>query len=126
MSVYHQHSTYKIINPHFFETEEEAKEWLRKLAEDVLGMKICIPPVIALVADEGNAGFTGLVGLTTSHCDFHSWNEFNYTCMDIYSCKKYNIKDVINFLKKSLNPSEIWYSCFDRDNKSDYTHSVEL
>lgn len=126
MQIYHQHSVFKVIKPKFFKEAHKLEEWLRQLAEDVLDMKICIPPTVTLVEDEGNAGFTGIVGLTTSHCSAHFFDELDYATLDIYSCKHYNIKDVVNFFKKSLNPSEIWYSCFDRDNKSDYTHSVEL
>jgi len=38
-----------------------------------------------------------------SHISFHTWPEYNYLAIDIFSCKKFNSQKIINFLKSTLN-----------------------
>jgi len=47
-------------------------------------------------------GVSAFVMLYESHISIHTWPEESYVAMDIYSCKDFNHKEVINFLKKYL------------------------
>ena len=88
-------------------------DFLRKLVKH-LNMEIIIEPRSAFCDQPGNTGLTGGVGLVTSHATIHSWNEFDYHMMDIYSCKEYDIVALIEFIKDIFKPWRIDYTNFDR------------
>jgi S-adenosylmethionine decarboxylase len=50
-------------------------------------------------------GITGVVLLAESHIALHTWPEFGYTAIDIFSCGK-NAKpeEALKFLQKELRP----------------------
>lgn len=55
---------------------------------------------------EGPTGaFTALYLLSESHLSFHSWPEYNYIAIDIFTCGKSNpeiiIKDICSFLEST-------------------------
>jgi S-adenosylmethionine decarboxylase len=56
-------------------------------------------------------GLTGVLLLAESHIAFHSWPEFGYLAIDIFSCGK-NAKpeEALRYLKKILKPKkvEVW------------------
>ena len=49
------------------------------------------------------SGYSILQIIQESHIAFHTWPEYNYLAMDIFSCKKIEIQKILNFLKKRLN-----------------------
>jgi len=49
------------------------------------------------------SGYSFLQIIQESHIAFHTWPEYNYLAMDIFSCKKIDIQKILNFLKKRLN-----------------------
>lgn len=49
------------------------------------------------------SGYSVLQIIQESHIAFHTWPEYNYLAMDIFSCKKIDIQKILNFLKKRLN-----------------------
>ncbi|UCH51514.1 MAG: adenosylmethionine decarboxylase [Chloroflexota bacterium] len=52
-------------------------------------------------------GATGVVLLETSHISVHSWPEFNFVALDVYSCSgKLKAKKAIRHLVKVLNPEK--------------------
>ncbi len=53
-------------------------------------------------------GLTGFVLLAESHIALHSWPEFHYTAIDIYTCgdKSKPVK-ALEYLKKELNPKKV-------------------
>lgn len=83
------------------QTAEELNTWLSALVEKV-GMKVVAGPTSVYVPDLGNEGVTGTVTLSTSHCSFHCWSEFETPMIqfDIYSCKAYSTKVVIDHLNE--------------------------
>jgi len=48
-------------------------------------------------------GYSLLQIIQESHIAFHTWPEYNYLAIDIFSCKKIEIQKILNFLKKRLN-----------------------
>lgn len=53
-------------------------------------------------------GATGVVLLETSHISIHSWPEFNFVALDVYSCSgKTKAKKAIRYLVGVLNPEKV-------------------
>ena len=69
--------------------------FLSKLVREI-GMKELFKPI----AIHGKYGFTGIVGIVTSHIAFHYFNKGQILHLDVYSCKKYNIKTLARFIDK--------------------------
>ena len=67
-----------------------------------LGMKyVKTMPVNPMVAYEPNenCGVTGIGIITTSHIIIHTWNETKYFQADVYSCKNFDKKEVVELVK---------------------------
>ena len=62
----------------------------------------------------GNEGYTALMAITTSHIVMHSWDT-GLIQLDVYSCKKFNISDVVKVLNK-FNILNIKTKFLDRSN----------
>lgn len=53
-------------------------------------------------------GITGIVLLAESHIAIHTWPEFNYTAIDIYTCgDKANPGKALEYLKEALQPKKV-------------------
>jgi len=53
-------------------------------------------------------GLTAVLLLAESHISFHSWPEFKYLALDIFSCgKKAKPEKALQYLKKILKPKKI-------------------
>lgn len=97
----HQHLLLKayVANP----PKDEAllEKWLTDLVA-AIGMKVVIPARAFYVSTEGNKGLTGQVGLQTSHCAIHVWDEMDpgMLQMDIYSCSSFENETVVDMLKQ--------------------------
>jgi len=128
VSLIHQHLIAKCYTNKFPKKgeEQEIAKWLETLVTDILGMKICIPPQIAIVEEEGNYGHTGCVGLTTSHAAFHDFPEYGYFQLDVYSCKSFDISKVFDFIKETRAVNLVSYSSFDRDRDTDYVNTCNI
>lgn len=81
---------------------------LNELVE-LVGMQILRPAEIVAVpldpsaasgSDDG--GVTGTVLLTTSHASIHTWPLRGHVSFDLFSCKDFNVKQVIDFLWKKF------------------------
>jgi len=60
-------------------------------------------------------GLTGVLLLAESHITFHSWPEFGYLAIDIFSCgKKAKPEKALAYLKKILKPKKIEVKIFKR------------
>jgi S-adenosylmethionine decarboxylase len=62
-------------------------------------------------------GLTGVLLLAESHIAFHSWPEFGYLAIDVFSCGK-NAKPekALRYLKKILKPKKVEVSVMKRGN----------
>jgi S-adenosylmethionine decarboxylase len=53
-------------------------------------------------------GMTGVVLLAESHIALHSWPEFNYLAIDIFTCgNKAKPRRALNYLKKVFKPKKV-------------------
>ncbi|TWT40530.1 S-adenosylmethionine decarboxylase [Phycisphaerae bacterium RAS1] len=50
------------------------------------------------IAIKGKFGFTGIVGIVTSHIAFHYFDEGQTLHFDVYSCKSYHLRAVLRQL----------------------------
>lgn len=94
---FHQHLLVKcwVKNP---PTKVEIlNQWFVDLVNNV-GMKVVAGPTSVYVNDPGNEGLTGTVTLATSHSSIHIWDKLDIPMIqfDIYSCKPFELCDVIN------------------------------
>ena len=55
----------------------------------------------------GGKGVTGFILLAESHVAFHSYPEYEYMALDIYSCGKHNPKPIVDEMEKHLNPRKV-------------------
>ena len=49
------------------------------------------------------SGYSIIQIIKESHIAIHTWPEYNYFALDIFSCKKFNKDEIITLLKKFLN-----------------------
>ncbi|MEZ5358283.1 MAG: S-adenosylmethionine decarboxylase [Candidatus Zixiibacteriota bacterium] len=61
---------------------------------DSIGMKKIFDPI----AIDGKFGFTGMVGIVTSHIAFHYFDSDQSLQFDVYSCKEYDLNKLMVFL----------------------------
>lgn len=47
-----------------------------------------------------NWGISGFIMLYESHISVHTWPEEGYMAMDLYSCKEFDDKAILEYLKK--------------------------
>lgn len=53
-------------------------------------------------------GITGVLLLAESHIAVHSWPEFNYLAIDIFTCGKKTFPEkAFEYLKKKIKPKEV-------------------
>lgn len=53
-------------------------------------------------------GITGILLLAESHIAFHSWPEFDYLAIDIFTCGKKTFPEkALRYLKQKLKPKKI-------------------
>ena len=63
-------------------------------------------------------GVTGVLVIAESHMSIHTWHEFNYCAVDIFSCcDKLNNKIVLEDLKDKLFSSRYESTLINRGNK---------
>lgn len=60
-------------------------------------------------------GVTGIVLLAESHISIHTWPEFNYVALDIYTCgDKSSPQKALDYLKSEFNPKRFEISRIKR------------
>lgn len=75
-----------------------------------------LPPRIDMTILEGphviqgvpeNPGITGIEVIDKSHIAIHTFTENNTISIDVYSCKAFNAKTVVEYLKEHIEFKEI-------------------
>jgi len=66
-------------------------------------------------------GLTGVLLLAESHISFHSWPEYEYLAIDIFSCgEKGSPKKALDYLKEILKPKKLKVSILERGSEREY------
>jgi S-adenosylmethionine decarboxylase len=73
------------------------------------GMSILRRAVLHKVQSEEypNWGLSGFVLLYESHISVHTWPEIGYVSMDVYSCRDFEHKKVVDYLKNYWQCKEL-------------------
>jgi len=106
----------KVKNP--INCDKECEVWLANLVK-LIDMEILVPPMAKYCDIEGNEGVTGVVIITTSHISIHIWPQQPqpYIRMDVYSCKDFDPKSVINYVHETMEIVEEEHVVIDRNAK---------
>ena len=89
--------------------------YLRTLPE-MIGMTPIIQPYVfpysGLVPED--RGITGIVIISESHLSIHSFQEKNYTFIDIFSCKDFDVDKALEYTLELFKPSSFTKNIVER------------
>ena len=94
-------------------SESDIKNFTLDLIQKI-GMNILGGPHIYRSDIQGNEGYTAITAITTSHVVIHTWDT-GLIQLDVYSCKKFDILDIVESLK-TLAITDIKSKFLDRSN----------
>ncbi len=86
-------------------SEETVERILRDLPA-MIDMNILAGPYMVRGVPE-NPGVTGIEVIDKSHIAIHTFDENNTISIDVYSCKPFNAKNAVEYLKKQIKFMEI-------------------
>ncbi len=97
-----------IIDVYKVKSEFLEKESLLKLLEELIKITKSNPvgkPLIKKISSPKYpySGFSIIQIIKESHFAFHTWPEYNYLAIDIFSCKAISEKKILNCLKRNFN-----------------------
>ena len=90
-------------------TQEVSKEEIKHILTDLpprIDMHILNGPHIMQGIPE-NPGYTGIEVIDKSHISIHTFTENNTISIDVYSCKPFNVKKVVEYIKNRIEFEEI-------------------
>lgn len=95
---------------------EEVVAWLNRLVSKV-EMEVFMEARARYDETPGNEGVTGDVVITTSHASIHIWSqqERPRVSFDLYSCKDFSDRDVIDMVKE-MEATELRHIVIDRNH----------
>lgn len=85
------------------------KSYLSLLAEQ-LGMHVVYGPVVIRGAEKVHpkyAGFEGHMIWAESGVAIYTWEDGMFFSVDLYSCKEFNVREVLRFTRSFLNVKEL-------------------
>lgn len=117
MSFYHKHLLINATVKNPIIDAKLCEKWFRDLV-DLIDMKILVEPKAVYCNTDGNEGVTGTVVIETSHASIHIWSKADpaYLRMDVYSCKDFEVKDVVAFLDDTMGIIDHDMMVVDRNN----------
>lgn len=93
-------------------TPENLKTHLETIVKDI-GMTILTPPQIGYSNEPDNTGYSGTIGITTSHISFHHWDCISPGALqyDIFSCRQFEetiaARDIVAFWQCSIISAKV-------------------
>jgi S-adenosylmethionine/arginine decarboxylase-like enzyme len=102
----------------------ELREFLSELV-NVIGMQALFEPI----AINGKFGFTGIVGIVTSHIAFHFFESDQSLHFDVYSCKEFDLEVLLAFVDRywDIENADILFVVRDHGPRIDrYVYSDKL
>ncbi|MBS7658866.1 MAG: S-adenosylmethionine decarboxylase [Candidatus Bathyarchaeia archaeon] len=103
----------RLIIEGFYEVninEEFIKKFLNELC-GFLKMNVIVGPLIFSPNEksEVHKGLGGFMAWVESGVTLYTWNIYKFFTLDIYSCKDFNVENVVNFVKNILKVSQFVY-----------------
>jgi S-adenosylmethionine/arginine decarboxylase-like enzyme len=92
-------------------------ESIYRYLEDIVSlvdMTVLIPPHVVRCRDIGNEGVTGFVVITTSHASIHTWPDTGSIRFDLFSCRDFDTKFIIEEYTRRFSPAIIETEILDR------------
>ncbi|MFH2111597.1 MAG: S-adenosylmethionine decarboxylase [Candidatus Bathyarchaeota archaeon] len=86
-------------------TRDKVEQILRELP-GLIGMSILDGPHVVEGVPE-NPGWTGFVIIDKSHISVHTFTETSTVSIDVYSCKLFNAKMAVSYLRDHIRFSEV-------------------
>lgn len=68
-------------------------------------------------------GVTGIIGIKESHISIHTWPEFGYAALDIFTCRSIDPNIILDYIVKSFNPE--FYTSMILSRGEPYVEDVE-
>jgi len=81
---------------------------------DLIGMKKISKPLVFDYKAGSESGITGVVVIAESHIAIHTYPNKNYFCADIFSCKEFDYKKAINYMKEKFQAKKIKHKLLKR------------
>lgn len=88
--------TAKVDNPIF--KKKQLETWIRELISSI-DMKIMAGPIFSYAEEKINKGWTGIAIIEFSHVSIHIWENEGLLEVDVFSCKDFDINEVIEKIK---------------------------
>lgn len=54
-------------------------------------------------------GIAGFMGWAESGCSIYTWDKFNFLTVEIYTCKKFDVKKAVDFVKTFFKCNKITF-----------------
>lgn len=106
--IYRQRLTIEGI-PSFIISDKHIEDYLSKLS-DVLKMTVLLKPVTHY---SDKFGWAGWIHWESSGAHFYAWEQpLLFFSVDVYTCKRFDPKDAVNFTEKYFEAEEIVYKEF--------------
>lgn len=82
----------------------------------ILEVKPVGKPLVKKISSEiyPYTGYSLVQIIQESHLSFHTWPEYNYLAIDIFSCKKIKRKKILDYLRENLPEVKIRSRYFER------------
>ena len=89
-------------------SQKTIENFLKELV-DKIDMKIIQgPSVIKYDAEkDSESGITGFAILAESHISIHTYPKKNFFSLDIFSCKEFDTRDIIDYIKEVFKAEKI-------------------
>jgi S-adenosylmethionine decarboxylase len=84
----------------------ETVELVLRELPGLIGMSILDGPYVVEGVPE-NPGWTGFVIIDKSHISVHTFTETSTVSIDVYSCKPFNTKKAVSYLRNHISFSEM-------------------
>ncbi|HDH96501.1 MAG TPA: adenosylmethionine decarboxylase [Proteobacteria bacterium] len=68
-------------------------------------------------------GVTGVIGIKESHLSIHTWPEFGYAALDVFTCRAIDPKQIVDCIVEKLKPKH--YTSIVISRGEPYTESLE-
>ncbi|MBS7656257.1 S-adenosylmethionine decarboxylase [Candidatus Bathyarchaeota archaeon] len=93
-----------------FINEDFIKKILKELSS-FLKMNVIAEPLIFSPGEKSDVhkGLGGFMAWVESGVTLYTWSIYKFFTLDIYSCKDFNVEEVVNFIKNRLKAQQLIY-----------------
>ena len=117
MILKHEHLLVRAELTESIRNTQAVEEWLSSLIT-AIDMQTLKGPFSIYSTMPGNTGITAGAILSTSHIMLHTFEDDNYTLLqlDVYSCSCINIDTVVSYIESFFKPYAVEFKFLDREH----------